>query len=144
MKAQRSKTVYKLWILCFIVALICQIGYAQQRGFLDITSSDAVHFVVTDQLGRRAGADPRGAPNPRIGIDINEIPGAVYAAETVGDIPDKEGDPVRIDYSHVLTYSFDSPNDGTHLIQTIGVRDALFDLYVSITPRWNSTIVFSA
>jgi|GEM_PF-1292839 len=141
MKAQRLKTVYKLWILCFIVALICQTGYAQQRGHFRVTiTTDAVHFIVTDPLGRRAGSDPRGAPDPAIGIDIDEIPGAVYAAETMGDIPDKEGDPVRIDYAHVLTYSFDSPNDGTYLIQTIGVQDALFDLYVTITPRSNSTI----
>lgn len=141
MKAQRSKTVHKFWILCFIVVLIFQIGYAQQRGHFRVTSSDAVHFIVTDPLGRRTGTDPRGAPDPAIGIDIDEIPGANYAIETVGDIPDNEGDPVRIDYSHVFMYSFDSPqNDGMYLIQTIGVRSSLFRLYVTVSPRGNSTI----
>jgi hypothetical protein len=142
MKAQRLQTVHKFWILCCIVPLVFQVGYAQQGGHFRVTiTTDAVHFIVTDPLGRRAGADPRGAPNPRIGIDIIEIPDAVYAAETVGDIPDKEGDPVRIDYAHVLTYSFDSPIDGTHLIQAIGVRNSVFDLYVTVSPDDDNAII---
>jgi hypothetical protein len=135
MKGHLSSPAKHHWILCCAVVLFLQTAPAQQRGHFRVTvSTDAVHLLVADHLGRRAGSDPRGAPDPLIGIGFDEIPGGEYAAETVGDIPDKEGDTARVDYVHVLTYTFDDPIDGTHVIQAIGVKNSLFDLYLTVTP----------
>jgi adhesin HecA-like repeat protein len=61
---------------------------AQNNVYIQINSSDGVHFIVTDPLGRRTGADPRGIPRDttyRVTF-INEIPGAGYAFSGAGSL----------------------------------------------------------
>lgn len=124
----------RLSIMMFVSLLGGEIIHSQHRIDMDITSTHNVHFIVTDPLGRRTGRDPRGATNRYEGIEINEIPGSNYSAESVGDIPDSNETPNAV-YYYELLYTFESPqNDGRYIIQVIGIEPCQFDLYVNVDP----------
>lgn len=123
--------------LIFILRATCS-AVSQQQVHLQITTTDNVHFLLTDPEGRTCGRDPRGASDPSEGTEIDGIPGANYSFETVGAIPDS-GESSFAVYYHVLACTYDSPQcDGTYRIQVIGIELGRFDLYASIDPAKGS------
>ena len=124
-------------IVSAFLLLLVNIGTAECQNivYFQITSTNSVHFIVTDPFGRRTGSDPRGAENRLLGIDIDEIPKATYSFEGPGDNPDSTKPQERVTY-HVFMYLFESPqNDGVYSIRVIGISTSNFKLHVSISPN---------
>ncbi len=107
---------------------------AQGAGVIYMTSDIAVHFIVTDPHGRKTGVDPRGSANPWIGKEYDEIPGANYSTEGIGDNPDSN-DLQESDLSHQFTCEIHTPeDDGIYQIDCFGLESKQFSLYVHLTP----------
>jgi hypothetical protein len=104
---------------------------SQNVGSMQINSSESIHFIVTDPLGRRTGADPRGEVTDTVyGVSfIHEIPSANYSFSGVDKL---EGGPAGPE-SHEFNFNPQSPQeDGLYRLQAIGVRlsQYLIDSYV--------------
>jgi len=99
--------------------------HAQEETVLRITATDAVHFVVTDPVGRKTGCDPRGAQRPSI---VNGIPHSNYSFETIGDIP-PPGDSASADVSLLFEFGpLSAENRGTYSLQLIGRRLGTYEM----------------
>ena len=130
--------MWKLAVITLTIFQTLETAHPQEKVHMGLTSSDNVHFVVTDPSGRRAGRDPRGAASRAEGIEIGGIPNAHYAFESVGDIPDSNETPNPI-YYHEFAYTFGSPQgDGLYKIEMIGIESSRFDFYISVDPASGS------
>jgi hypothetical protein len=126
------------WLMFILILRATCSAVSQQQVHLQITTTDNVHFLMTDPQGRTCGRDPRGASNPSEGTEIDGIPVANYSFETVAAIPDS-GESSFAVYYHVLACTYDSPQcDGTYRIQIIGIGLGRFDLYASVDPAKGS------
>jgi hypothetical protein len=132
----KSEPVY--WFL-FAVLMQCHLC-GQGKAVVQINSSIAVQFIVTDPRGRMTGVDPRGSGNPELGREINEIPGANYSTSGLGDSPEND-EPQDSDFSHEFMYTLPSPEgDGKYEIEVIGVEPCVYSLFIDISPAWGSHV----
>ncbi len=121
---------------------LIHMAYPQHSGSIDIASKNVVQFIVTDPLGRRTGADPRGAPNPLSGVHIAEIPGASYATVTPGDSPnDSSGITNDEDLMFEFDYQIKAPeDDGVYQFEAIGTKQGIYTMYIRVVAHSRSVL----
>ncbi len=123
----------KLLILLTIIIFSWNIGFAQNRGTIQINTNDVVHYIVTDPQGRRTGTEPGGTADPDSTIDYDEIPHANYAVMPVGDIPDPGQEP-EAQYSHeFLHVAHSSDSYGEYKIEFFGLHEGVYELSMNIS-----------
>jgi hypothetical protein len=111
--------------------------HTQEKTVLRITATDAVHFIVTDPVGRKTGCDPRGVKRPLI---ANGIPHSNYSFETVGDIP-PPGDSSSAGISLLFEFGPLSQEDqGTYSLQLFGRRVGTYELLCSLESNGNGSV----
>ena len=110
-------------------------AYCQLRTYVQLSSDRVIHYVITDPLGRRTGCDPRGAADRLLGRYIEEIPGANYSVNAIGDAP-VDNQPLESDISHEFVYTIRSPeNDGNYAIECIGINTGRYGLSTLFSPH---------
>jgi hypothetical protein len=111
-----------------LLLLLCGLlltTHAQEETVLRIMATDAVHFVVTDPVGRKTGCDLRGAQRPPI---VNGIPHSNYSFETIGDIP-PPGDSASAGVSLLFEFGpLTAENEGTYDLQLFGRRLSKYEI----------------
>jgi hypothetical protein len=119
----------KTIILAFTLSTIASLCIGQSKGYIQISSTDKVHFIVTDPHGQKTGRDPRGAADPEEGNPYSEISEAGYAFMSLGSLDTTRLAPMihEFNYGPISPYA-----DGVYIVQMIGITGGVFQFSISV------------
>jgi hypothetical protein len=113
-------------IVGFLTFCMSALASAQVEMSFQINSSETVHFIVTDPLGRRTGADPRGVHMDTLYrvTFLQEIPQASYVYTSIGSLDTNAPPPPE---SHEFNYNLEpSTDDRSFTLDVIGTKLTTF------------------